>query len=492
MAIAFNSIPVLLRTPGAYTEYDASRAIQGLAALPTKILVIGSMDSAAGDSAENTLQQILGRDEGIARFGQGTQLAHMLDKVKRANASTEVWAIGLDDDGAAAESTWTITIAGAATEDGTLHLLLGGRQVNVGVTSGDAFGAVATAVDAAIVADDDLAFVQGAAVAGGVVTVDSRHAGAFTDDLDVRINYYDRQRVPAGLTVTIAQTANGTTNPDITTILDALPDDEWYTTIITGWTDSANMTALETYALEQWGPLVQQDVMVIGGAVGTFSDLSTLGSGRNSQFSSIMGGGQSPTPAYEWAAVYGAVEAFEPDPARPRQTLFLPNVLPASREQRMDQAERNLLLYAGIATHTVDQSGKVSIERAITTYQTNALGIDDPTFLDITTLRTLSALRYTLNVRIQLKYPRHKLASDGTIIPPGQPIVTPSVIRGETIALFDQWAEQGWVEGGSKEQFKAELVVERNASDVNRVDAQIPPDLMNQFRVFAGQIQFLL
>lgn len=42
------------------------------------------------------------------------------------------------------------------------------------------------------------------------------------------------------------------------------------------------------------------------------------------------------------------------------------------------------------------------------------------------------------------------------------------------------------------EEFKNELIVERNADDVNRVDVLLPPDLLNQFRVFAAKTEFRL
>jgi len=36
------------------------------------------------------------------------------------------------------------------------------------------------------------------------------------------------------------------------------------------------------------------------------------------------------------------------------------------------------------------------------------------------------------------------------------------------------------------------LIVERNSADRNRVDVLMPPDLINQFRVLAGTIQYVL
>lgn len=88
------------------------------------------------------------------------------------------------------------------------------------------------------------------------------------------------------------------------------------------------------------------------------------------------------------------------------------------------------------------------------------------------------------------KYPRHKLGSDGTNFAPGQKIMTPKLGRAEAVSIFNGWVELGLVENLS--QFKRDLIVERNAQDVNRLDFLLPPDLINQFRVGAAQIQFLL
>ena len=130
----------------------------------------------------------------------------------------------------------------------------------------------------------------------------------------------------------------------------------------------------------------------------------------------------------------------------------------------------------------------MSIERAITTYQVNGYGLPDPSYLDVETLATLSVLRSTLRARISQKFPRHKLADDGTRFGIGQAIVTPGIIRAELIALARAWEERGWVE--QVDAFKDQLIVERNADDPTRVDVVLPPDLVNQLRVFAALVQF--
>jgi phage tail sheath gpL-like len=237
--------------------------------------------------------------------------------------------------------------------------------------------------------------------------------------------------------------------------------------------------------------MAQNEGHAFHGITGNLSAHTALGGARNSAFSTIVGGGLTPSTPWEAAARAAAVDALEPDPARPRQTLRLIGQLAPKREDQFDRAERETLLNTGIATLVADQSGAVSIERLITTFQTDTLGNPSTVFLDITTPRTLARLRFDWRTRMITKYPRHKLADDGTLFSPGQPVITPSVARAEALDLFDTvWEPGGLVEG--REQFAADLIVERNAGDPNRLDSQLAPDLMNQLRVNASSVQFLL
>ena len=493
MAISFNFIPNLLRTPGAFVEFDSSRAVTGLAALPNRVLLIGSRLS-TGSVAALTLTQILNEADGIAFFGAGSQLARMCLRFKQASKFTEVWAIAADDAGGGVAAQKTVTFATNASGSGTWHFLIHGELVSVAVADGDTptiQGDSLVTAYTAVAAEKNLMFATPVNVAG-VVTFICSHASAFGEDLDIRLNYFDRQVLdnPGGTTVVIASTVAGTTNPDASTVIAAISGNEWFTKWVSGWNDATNVGLFETELADRWGPLVQQDAILYAGAVGTFGDLTTLGSGRNSQFSTIMGAGASPTPDFEWAAQVAAVDSNEPDPARPRQTLPLPNVLPPAASDLFDQSERNLLLQGGISTFKADQAGQVTIERLITTFQTDSNSNPSTAFLNVNTMHTLFALRYTLNLRITQKYPRHKLVDNGTNYGPGQAVVTPAIIRAEILAIFGEWELDAWVEDLA--QFADELIVERNASDRDRLDARLGPNLANQFRVFAGQIQFIV
>ncbi|MNU05066.1 Phage tail sheath protein [compost metagenome] len=64
------------------------------------------------------------------------------------------------------------------------------------------------------------------------------------------------------------------------------------------------------------------------------------------------------------------------------------------------------------------------------------------------------------------------------------------MIRGELVAAYRSLEALGIVE--NTEAFKANLVVERDATNPNRLNVLYPPDLVNQLRVFALLYQFRL
>lgn len=497
MSISFNEIPVNIRTFGQYLEIDNSRAVQGTPAQPHVALIIGQR-LATGTVAEAVPTLVGSGDAAEEYFGVGSQLAEMCRAFKRANAFTELWAIALDDGGGSTAGTQTITVVGTATSDGTLVFYIGGERIVVSISDTDDQTAVATAITTAITSHTSytrMPFTVASAL--GVVTLTARNKGTVANAIDVRRGYLPTDPTQLyGLTsITIATGVTGATDPTLATALTAMGDVQYHT-IVVPYSDATNLTALEAELLTRWGPMEQKEGQAFTAALGTQSTLTTLGNTRNSQFLTIIecggSGGNSPTPLYNVAAIGAAIDAgqTEIDPARPRQTLVMTGMLPPQEDHRFTRTERNTLLTDGIATTYVDAGGLVRVERLITTYQTNPLAIPDPSYLDITTMRTLSRLRFDVRARIALKYPRHKLANDGTLFDPGQAVVTPSSIKAELISLFRLWEANGLVEGF--DQFKDDLLVERNSTDVNRVDMRMSPDLMNQFRVFAGQLQFLL
>jgi phage tail sheath gpL-like len=486
--ISFNSIPVGGRVPGSYIEFDSSKAISGLPAAPSKILLIG-VRRATGTVGALVATRVVTAAQAVEAFGRGSQLARMVAALKKVNDRTEAWAIAVNEDAGGTAATKDITITGPATGAGTLALMVAGTKIPVGVAAADSAAAIATAVSTAVNARPDLPVT--ASVVGPVVTLTSRHKGAFGNDLDVRVNYYQGEALPSGVGFAVATGVSGTSNADIAPALAAIGDTP-YQTIILPYADPATLATIETELASRAGPLRMIEGMAYGGLAGTQGALATIGASRNSQYVSLIGAKNSPTPPYEWAAAYGGQVAFygSIDPARPFQTIPLSSVMAPVQQDRFTAQERELLLKDGISTYVVDAGGNVVIERAITTYQVNAQGLDDIAWLDVNTPLTLFYIRLAVRTRISSRFPRHKLASDGTKFSPGQAIVTPKIIRAELIALFRDLEQAGLVE--NLDQFAADLIVERDPTDPNRVNALIPPDLVNQFLVFAGRVEFRL
>lgn len=488
MSISFNSIPANARVPFTFIEFDNSKAIQGATLKAYRGLIMGQKLS-AGTATANAAVRVTSLAQAKTLFGQGSMLAGMVDAWLNNNAFTELWVIPVADNGAGVQATGTLAFTGPATAAGTLSLYIGGKVYEVAVASGDTATEVGDAVAAAIEADADA--IVNAANITGTVTLTHKHKGTVGNEIDLRLNYQDGEALPTGIACTVTGFASGATNPSLTSAISAMAEVQ-YDVIAFPWTDATSLTAIEAELDDRWGPLRQNDGRAFAAKNDTHSNLGTLGDGRNSPHLTIMAAYKEPKPFYEKAAAYAAVAAgsLNIDPARPLQTLTLKGMLAAKQEDQFTLSERNLLLFDGIATSFVDAGGLVRIERAITTYKTSALGAEDASYLDITTMATLSYLRYDFRNYILLKYPRHKLANDGTRFGAGQAVMTPKLGKAEAIAKFRQWEELGLVEGF--DQFKNDLIVERNATDVNRLDWYLAPDLMNSLVVNGIQIGFLL
>ena len=488
MPIQFNTIPISIEVPGQYVEIDNSRAQQGLAQDPHRILVMGQK-LAAGSAAADVLVQVTSLAQARDYFGQGSMLAGEFEKLFAARRDIVTWALPVADDGAGVQAAGTLTFTGPATAAGTSYLWIAGRPIRVAVLNADTATAIATTAAAAINAEKDLAVTASSAV--GVVTVTARHKGAEGNSIDLRGNYADGEKLPAGVGLAVVAMASGATNPVLTTALANLGDN-WFQTIVFPWLDSTSLSAIEAKLLDRWGGTKMIEGIAYAVKRETHANLLTFGGARNSAFAVAMGGKNLLTPPWEHAAVLAVQCAYEAmqDPARPLQQVSLPGVLPPATADRFTKDERELLLKSGVATFVVDPSGNCLIERAITTYQKDSQNNPDKSYHDSETIRTLMRLRYTSRTKIAQLYPRYKLASDSTPVSSGQVIVRPKDIRQTLISIFDLWQQEGLVE--NKNQFITDLVVERSASDVNRVDAVIPPDVINQLRVFAAQVQFRL
>ncbi|GAB7527912.1 phage tail sheath subtilisin-like domain-containing protein [Pseudomonas sp. 3A(2025)] len=501
MSISFDTIPGAgtLRKPGVYSEIDNSKAVSGPQAVSYRRLLIGQK-LASGTAPADALIRITSAAQADSAFGAGSMLAGMVRAAMAIDTYTELQVLPVIDNPAGVAATGTLTFEGTATASGTVELMIAGRRVAVGVLSGDTPAAMAAAAVSAINATADMPVVATVDVpevtavntrSAGMLTLTSRHKGESGNSLDARVNYYSGQILPAGVDVTASAFAGGAGNPDLGSALAALGD-EWFQTWAVAYSDAATLSTIKTELDSRfaWNREIEAHAFVA--ARGTPGSLGALGDSHNSSHLVIVMANDEPMPAYEKAAETMAIAALYAaiDPARPIQNLPYAWCLAPAAAHRLTNQERNLLLFDGIATTKVSNDGRLLVERLITTYKTNSAGAPDISYLDSETLFTLMYIRHDWRDYILRKYPRHKLAADGTRYGIGQAVVTPVVMKAEAIAKFREWETLGLVE--NMPDFKANLIAERNASDPNRMDMLLPPDLVNQLRIVANKIQFRL
>tara|TARA_B100000700_G_scaffold22521_4_gene21886 strand:- start:25240 stop:26727 length:1488 start_codon:yes stop_codon:yes gene_type:complete len=486
----FNDIPAALRLPGWFIEFD--NRLAGNAVFQGKLLVIGQrLDT--GSQAAGEAVRVTNPEQADELFGRGSMLAEMLRAIKDVDLYTETWAIALDDDDAAVKAEGSIEVTQASSETRPLPLYIAGYRVWVSIAAGDSVDEIAQAIVDAVNAESRLpvtASIDGTTTSQ--VNLTCRWGGATGNDIDLRMAAKGEQR-PQGLALTFTQPTGGAANPDLTVAIAAMGG-EWWNWIALPYTDTTSLEAMEGELADRYGPMRQIGGRAFAAFRGNHADTATLGNGRNAPHVTIMGTNLVPSPTWLWCATNAIVgaQALAIDPARPLQRLALPGLMGPTESTRWSDPERNLLLFDGIATYTVATDGTVQIERQITTYQENAAGIADDSYLDINVPETLERLRFEQISTFAQKYPRHKLAADEDreFYDPSLPIMTPKVARTELLNLYriTFMGERGWVRDypGYAESLSANI----DPDDPDRLNIVDSPMLIGQYRVHAQQTRF--
>jgi phage tail sheath gpL-like len=491
-AVPFKVIPSGLRLPGSFFELDNSQA--NTAQGNQRALIIGQI-TAAGIATPNV--PIISGGTGDANLQGGTNsiLANMVAAYRLNDSFGEVWYLPLADAAGATAATGSIAFTSPPTANGTLSLYIAGIVVNVPVTAAQTTASIAAAVAAATNLIPNMPVT--ASVATSTVTLTMDNKGLCGNEIDIRLNYYGTaggESTPAGLAVTITAMSGGATNPTLTTALGNLGN-MTFDFIASPYTDPASLTAVQGLLNDQTGRWSWQQ-QLYGHAfyayAGTFAAQTTLGLSQNNQHQTILGFYGSPTPSWMWAAALCAQAAVSvrADPGIPLQYLPLQGVLAPPNQAQFVPSMRETLLYDGISTFTVQQGGVVQTENIITTYQLNAQGVPDDSYLEVETMFQLMLEIRTLLAMLSSKYARCKLADNGTRPPAGSNLVTPNTIGADIIALYQERTQAGFTQNA--DAFAQAMVCQKNTVNPNRVDILWPGTPVNQMRTFATLVQFRL
>lgn len=497
MTITFGAIPATFKVPLVNIEIDPSQA--GTPVEP-RYALLTDYKIAAGTATADTIIAVGDQVSADALFGAGSPLARMFKKFFGINRGTPIRCLPITPPSSGTAATGTLVVSGAPTAAGTLPLYIAGQKVSVGISASDTTAQVATKINTAIGAIADLPVTS--SVASSTLTLTAKWKGVSGNDIRVEdsvLGPSGGEALPAGLAFTYPTNkvlSGGAGVPDWTAAIASIGDSP-FEYVGMGHSDSGSLSAWGTeYGFTdgaRWGWLRASYGVVFTAMRDTYSNLISAGPNNNYPTISAMTVEKaSPSPIWEWVGSYTgrAAQGLNADPARPLQSLTLAGIIPAPYGSRFSKTEANALAQVGLAIQMTLADGVPVIMREQTMYQKNTLGVPDNAYELVTTMTTLATVLRRLKQAATNRYPRHKLANDGTPVAPGQAIVTPKDIKAMVALEYLEMQSEGLVE--NEKLFRANLVCERSTIDPNRVDVLFPPDLINQLRNLSILAQFRL
>jgi phage tail sheath gpL-like len=498
MSIAFNNLSANIRTSLFFAEFNSGvPPYSGSSAQ----IVIGHK-TALGTAVNGILVPYGDSDPNIL-FGAGSILADMVQFARWHDPVGAIYVLPVAEPGSAVARVDTITFTGPATASGNFVRYIAGERVSIPVAAGDTATQIATRLAAAINAgyvrfNRRMLWTVTATSSAGVVTLTANHGGVVGNQVRIDSGLEGNEVDPAGITVAVANTTAGAGDVDIAAALAYLNSNggPWITSAFapTATILNATQTFLSDAGSGGWSPTVQKRAHYTTALSGSLGSLTAFGVARNDPHATVLGVQNYPHPLWCISAALNGVvarsknigasitEAIEI--SRPLQTIVLQGIRPPKSDvDRWSRPDREALYNNGIAACYVDAANVVRVERTVTTFQRNAWGSADATWLDLETLAQSMYIGAYLRQRIETTFPRCALMNDN-------PLNLQGVVTPESALNVGRHAWQELCDGGIGEKpdlVKKYMKCERSG-DANRLNFFLPADVVNQLRVFAANI----
>lgn len=468
MNIEFDNIPTSIRKPGVYTEYNSRNAVSTLPTNEQEVLIVAPQIGA--ESAFSAPVRIYSDIEAEKIFGAGSW-AHLMARIAILNNPLiRLSVIGLQDNDAGVAATGELTLVGSASDMGYLSATIAGVDYKVSVAKSEQANAVAKRLEAVINASPYCPVRAQATDA--TISLTAKCKGEIGNEIELSV-----LNAATGLTMNATAFSGGANNTDLTAALASVAGTHYHI-IISPFADDKNAKILRTHLEAVSSPLEKKPAIGVLSWRGTMATGTTYTEKINSERISCAWYKGAVESNALLAAGFGAVIAKEEDPAKPLNTLEIKGLTPVEPTQNPLLTEVNQALFHGLTPITV-VNYRVRIMRAITTYTKSATNTDDPSYLDLTTIRTLDYTRKAIEQRIELRFPRAKLSNR-----------TPPKVRSEILDVLYRLENLEVLE--NVDLHKAKLLVQRNPQDPNRLDTVIPSDVVNGLHVVANRIDLIL
>lgn len=485
----FNTIPGNLVAPIITFEVNSGGQFEN----SSRLLLIGHKIS-AGAMVDNVPVICPSTVEARRLAGAGSMLDDMVRAV-RANAPVqELWIMSVPPTGTAEIRTLTVNTVPAGGGVGVVEIA--GEPITITIAAGDTAATVAAAINAAIGAyynqfkEASLPFTS--TVASAVVTLTARHAGLIMSDIDITIPVVQGGNALTGR-VTLATTTPGAGSPDLSAGLAALGDDafDWIASPFSDSTNIGRYKALLSDISGRWAWNQQIYGHVFYPFTDTIGNLTSHGLSHDDRHITIIPrptSGSIPQPTWFWtAAIAARVVPWLSDGANgnvSRNQTGLEVIgldAPRDRSKWYNYATRDSFLRSGVSTWKVDSTGRVLIDKLITTQRTT-LGVPDTTFRDIQKIGQLVYALRKFRTQLTIEHGQKAIADDN----PGNvgAISTPRDIAATFMHAYREMVNTGVLENAVR---AADLLeVKRNSDNPNRVDIYAPIDTVNPLDVIAA------
>ena len=503
--VTFKVIPSNLLDPGTYVEIDGDRA-SGLVVTEKPAYLTGHYLSLGTGYVAGTPYRVTSPAEVADIAGRGSMLHRQAIAYFAQDKAGAVYVVPVAPlvAGVAATGTLTIVAAAGVTEDGAIHLGIGGQTVSVPVTTALATAdAIKTAIitylyPGGVVPDDLPVVVSTGGVA--ILTLTAKSKGSWGNEILVETNPGGSaagQKFPGGVSVTITaamgMAIEGSGASDYATALSTIDADEWGDLLIGESLDSVldDAEAELNEVNGRWSYLEQLYGHAICARMGTVAQHTTYLSGRDSAHSTVIcleGAGSTgpaayvpvvPNMPYEYAAAAaGAARVlWRADLSRGCTNLkLLPDATnnlrwraPAAGS-RFTPSERNQILGEHGSVVRYDGTGACYVHRLVTTSTSAA-------WRNRETPRRLEAIAEAYTSRLSTQFAGEAM-TDRTI----------SNVRAECIAVYADLVNLGVCT--DEDAFAAALVAQQSGIDPDRLDVLLPVTLPGIAFVHAVRISF--
>ncbi|QGM80662.1 phage tail sheath subtilisin-like domain-containing protein [Otariodibacter oris] len=471
--IVFDSIPTSIRKPGVYSEYNSKQAVNSLPVNPQEVLIVAPQTKEIETEFSSPIK-IFSDTQAEEEFGAGSWAHLMVRQALRNNPNIRLTVVGLKDNRAGVAATGKVAFNGTASNAGVMSLKISGVPYSLAIAKGESDTALANRL---------MAVINGARDCPVLATIDAdssnkglkltaKSKGEIGNEIEL-----DAPSAVADVAISLTALAGGQQNASLAGALASVAG-EHFNIIVSPFVDETNASALREHLESVSSPTAKKPAIGVMSWRGTMATGITFTSRLNSERITVAWYKGAIESNAILAAGYAAIIASEEDPARPLNTLEVKGLSVVDSSQYPTFSEFNQALYNGLTPLEV-VNFKVRIMRAITTYTKSATNTDDPSWLDLTTIRSMDYVRKAIEQRIELRFPRSKLHNK-----------IAKQVRSEILDVLYRLEDLEVVE--RVDEHKSKLIVSRNGQDANRLDTAIPADVVNGLHVVANRIDLIL